>query len=312
MRCILLLLVLMSTLTAVPGSLPAQQKADSSGTISGVASDIAASVAEAKPEWSFSIGRFIWSLIVLVLAYFVIKYLTRLLERIAERWSNLRLTIKGFIPVIRILGWTLALYIIIVEVLVTPVATVVAFTASAGIAIGFASQDILKNIFGGITILFDRPFQVGDKIQVGDHYGEVVSIGLRTVRVQTPDDSLVSIPNSEIVSQSVSNANTGESNCQVVAEFFLPPDIDLVQARNLARQSAVVSRYAYLAKPVAVVVKNEVHEGRSLIKLRLKAYVIDIRFEFPFMSEMTETFIRELMRRGLVTPEQLSWISPRH
>ncbi|MCB0314052.1 MAG: mechanosensitive ion channel, partial [Calditrichaeota bacterium] len=53
-------------------------------------------------------------------------------------------------------------------------------------AIGFAAQDILKNIFGGLMLLLDRPFQVGDKIEAGGHYGEVVQIGLRTVRIVTP------------------------------------------------------------------------------------------------------------------------------
>ncbi|MBZ0265280.1 mechanosensitive ion channel family protein, partial [bacterium] len=176
---------------------------------------------------------------------------------------------------------------------------------SAGIAIGFASQDILKNIFGGIIILFDRPFQVGDKIQVGSHYGEVIHIGLRTVRIVTADDSVISIPNGEVVNQAVSNANSGESNCQVVAEFYLPSHLDTSTLRAIAIRSAQVSRYAFLNKPVAVVIKNEIHEGRSLLKLRLKAYVLDIRYEFAFQSELTERFMDELFRRELIVREDM-------
>ena len=52
--------------------------------------------------------------------------------------------------------------------------------------------------------------------------GEVTAIGLRSVRLVTPDDSLVSVPNSDIVNQAVSNSNSGEFNCQVVAELYLP------------------------------------------------------------------------------------------
>jgi small-conductance mechanosensitive channel len=234
--------------------------------------------------------------------------LTRLLEFVAERRANLRLTIKRLIPTIRILGWTFVIYFIIAAVLSPPIETLIAVTASAGIAIGFASQDILKNIFGGIMILLDRPFQVGDKIEVGSYYGEVTQIGLRTVRIVTPDDSLVSIPNGEIMNQSVSNANTGESNCQVVAELFLPPDIDLVKAKQIAYRAAAVSRYAYLNKPIAIIIKNEVHQGRSLLKMRLKAYVLDIRHEFPLMSEMTEIVLSEFLKHKLVTPEQLALI----
>lgn len=266
------------------------------------------SIQESRPEWSINFGKILWSLVIFVLGYFVIKYLTLLFERLAERWTNIRLTIKRLIPIFRIVGWSLVSYIIIADVLAPPIATLLAVTASAGIAIGFASQDILKNIFGGIMILFDRPFQVGDKIEVGKHYGEVVSIGLRTVRIVTPDDSLVAIPNSEIVNQSVSNVNSGESNCQVVAEFYLPPNIDMVKAKKIASRAAAVSRYIYLNKPIEVIIKNEVHQGRSLLKMRLKAYVLDIRYEFPFASEMTEIVMHEYLKQKLVRAEDLALI----
>ena len=252
-----------------------------------------------QPQWTISKNKVVWAIIVALLGWTVIRYLSRLLERLGERWIKFRHTIKGLVPILRILGWVVILYIIIVDLLAPPIATLVAVTASAGIAVGFASQDILKNIFGGIMILFDRPFQVGDKIQVGNHYGEVVGIGLRTVRIVSPDDSLVSIPNSEIVNTSVSNANSGEHYCQVVSEIYLQPDVDMVEVRNLAYEAAAVSQYLYLNKPIVVVVKNEMHLGQSLVKLRLKAYVLDIRYEFAFASEMTEALLGSLRKDQL-------------
>ena len=269
----------------------------------GDGQEIAQSIQEAQPEWSITIGKVFWAVIVFLIGFLLIKYITRLLEVLGERWSRFRLSIKGFVPIIRILGWTFVIYLIVADIFAPPIATLVALTASAGIAVGFASQDILKNIFGGIMILFDRPFQVGDKIEVGKYYGEVISIGLRTVRITTPDDSRVAIPNSEIVNQSVSNANVGESNCQVVAEFFLPIDVDIDQVKKIAQRAARVSRYIYLNKPVAVIVKNEIHQGRSMLKVRLKAYVLDIRYEFPFASEMTETVLSELLRLKMIEPD---------
>lgn len=260
-------------------------------------------------KWELTAGKLLWSIIVFLIALLVIKYFSRLVERIGEKWTKFRWTIKGIIPVIRIFGWTIVIYFIIAAILHPPIQTLIAVTASAGIAIGFAAQDILKNIFGGIMIIFDRPFQVGDKIQVGNYYGEVVNIGLRTVRIVTPDDSLVSIPNSEIVNQSVANANTGESNCQVIAEFYLPPHIDISKTKHIAYRTAAVSRYVYLNKPIVVIFKNEIHEGRSLLKMLLKSYVLDIRYEFPFKSEMTETVISELLKEKIVSAEQLSLIN---
>lgn len=285
---------------------------DTSGGVASISEKAASALKEtiekAEPEWSLNFGKILWSLIIFVLGYIVIRYLTALLERLAERWTNLRLAIKRLIPIFRITVWSLVLYVIIADVLAPPIATLVAVTASAGIAVGFASQDILKNIFGGIMILFDRPFQVGDKIEIGKHYGEVVSIGLRTVRIVTADDSLVAIPNSEIVNQSVSNANSGASNCQVVAEFYLPANIDLVKAKRIAYRAAATSRYIFLNKPIAIIIKNEVHQGRSLLKMRLKAYVLDIRYEFAFASEMTEIVMQEFLKQKVVSPHELALI----
>ena len=198
-------------------------------------------------------------------------------------------------------------YIIIVGVLAPPIETIVAVTASAGIALGFAAQDILKNIFGGIMILFDHPFQVGDKIQIGKFYGEVIQIGLRSVRIVTADDSVVSIPNSYIVNQSVSNSNSGEFNCQVVSEIYLPSNVDIVELKKIVKRAAAVSRYIYLNKPIAVVIKNELSEGRSLLKVRLKAYVLDLRYEFPFMSEMTEIVVSELFKKEMITKDEMNF-----
>ncbi|MBF0353162.1 MAG: mechanosensitive ion channel [SAR324 cluster bacterium] len=263
---------------------------------------------DTKPqiEWSLTFGRVTWSILFLGMAYYAIKYTTRLLEASAEKWPNARLALKRWVPVIRVMGWIFCIYLIIAGVLAPPIETILTMTASAGIALGFASQDILKNVFGGIMILMDRPFFSGDKIQVGNHYGEVTQIGLRTVRIVTADDSVVSIPNGDIVNQPVSNSNSGESNCQVVAEFYLPPDIDFTRVKRMAYRAAVTSRYAYLNKPVYIVFKNEMYERRSMIKMRLKAYVLDIRYEVAFASEMTEIVMFELRRQNLVSTEQLS------
>ena len=261
-----------------------------------------------KPQFTLTFGKIVWSFIVLLIALYAIRWVTSILEAVAERWPNLRLTIKRMIPGIRILSWTVVIFEIIVVILAPPIETIIAFTASAGIAIGFASQDILKNIFGGVMILLDRPFQVGDKIEASGHYGEVAQIGLRTVRIVTPDDNLVSIPNGDIMNQAVSNANAGEPNCQVVAEFYLPVDINIERTRDIAYLAAATSPYIFLNKPIAVIFKNEIHEGNSLLKMRLKAYVLDIRYEFPFMSNMTENVMQQLLSEKLVTPDQLHFI----
>jgi small-conductance mechanosensitive channel len=258
------------------------------------------------PIWKFfSAGKIIWALIFIILGYLLIRFVISVLERFAEKFTNQRITIKGIIPIVKIFGWISIIVLIIVGIFQPPAATLIAVSASLGIAVGFASQDIIKNIFGGVIILLDRPFSVGDKIEVGSHYGEVVEIGLRSIRIVTADDSLVSIPNGELMNQSVSNSNTGEANCQVVAEIYLPITVDTKRVRQIANESAQVSKYIYLNKPIFVLFFNEVKEGRSYLKMRLKAYVVDIRYEFAFKSDMTEIVIKQLLEEKIIDPKDL-------
>lgn len=246
-----------------------------------------------------SFGDIFWSLIILLSTYFVIRAMVTIIERFAEKSTNYRITLKSLSPFVRIIGWTVAVIWIVEGVFELSNDKLFAFVASAGLAIGFASQDILKNIFGGIMILFDKPFQVGDKIEVGEIYGEVKEIGLRSTRIITKDDSLVSVPNAEVVNTAVSNSNAGEPNCQVVAEIYLPIDTDTNTARLIATEAAQISRYIYLNKPIVVLFFNEVKMDRSYLKMRVKAYVSDIRNEFAFKSDMTEIIMKEFLKEGI-------------
>jgi MscS family membrane protein len=74
-----------------------------------------------------------------------------------------------------------------------------------GIAFALAAQDTVKNFFGSVTVLIDRPFQVGDWIVVGDVDGTVESVGFRSTRVRTFYNSLITLPNANLISASVDN-----------------------------------------------------------------------------------------------------------
>lgn len=247
-----------------------------------------------------SFRKLFFSTLILVLAWFANRLGTTVLDNVADRFASHRLFIKRLLPVVRILIWTFALYIVIAGILSPPIETIIAISASIGIAVGFASQDILKNIFGGIMIILDRPFQVGDKIQVGEHYGEVKNIGLRSSQIETPDDSMVSIPNGELMNRAVSNTNSSALDCQVVTEILLPATVDVALAKDLARKAVISSPYLYLNKPVAIIVLNEMQNRVFLVRLRVKAYVLDIRYEFLFKSDVTERILSEYVQRGLL------------
>lgn len=245
--------------------------------------------------------RTAWALLVVVFFYFVVKGSVWVLETLAERNAARRLFFKKLVPIVRLLVWAIAIYYVIGGVYQINQQQLVAASAALGVAIGFAAQDVLKNIFGGVIIIFDQPFQVGDKIDVGGTYGEVVSIGLRSTRIVTPDDNLVSVPNAQVVDGQVSNANAGALDCQVVTHLYLPGWVDPAEAKSIAYAAAANSKYVYLDKPIVVNVKDEFKET-FLTHLIVKAYVLDTRYENALVSDVTETAKAEFIKHGLLIP----------
>lgn len=254
----------------------------------------------------FSLSKILWTLLFFVITYIFITLFTKLLEFFAEKSARARIPIKGFIPILRIALWTLFIIAIMKIVYDPPKEMLLTTLASVAIAVGFATQDLLKNIFGGIMLLFDRPFKVGDKIRVGENYGEVINIGLRATRIVTSYDSMVVVPNMELMNTSVSNSNFGELYCQVVAKVILPIDAPMDKIRKIAIEAAQVSRYIYLNKPIEVLFANKIYQNKSFLDMELKAYVMDIRYEFEFKSDMTEMVIKEILAQSIVNKDDLN------
>lgn len=245
-----------------------------------------------------------WSLIVLLLVNFTVRGSVWLLDTLAESNASRRLFYKRLVPIVRIILWAFAAYFIVSVIFRVQPQQLFAAAAAIGVAIGFAAQDLLKNLFGGIILVFDQPFQVGDKISVGGTYGEVVSIGLRSTRIVTPDDNLVSVPNAQVVDQQVANANAGELNCQVVTDLYLPGWADEVLAKRIAFGAAASSKYVYLNKPIVTLV-SDVFKETFLTRVRVKAYVLDPRLEFAFQSDVTERAREGFREAGLLEPEHI-------
>jgi MscS family membrane protein len=74
-----------------------------------------------------------------------------------------------------------------------------------GLALALAAKDSVSNIFGAVSILIDQPFNVGDWIIVDGVEGEVVNIGLRTTLIRTSADTMITVPNSNMVNSPVEN-----------------------------------------------------------------------------------------------------------
>jgi MscS family membrane protein len=244
----------------------------------------------------FTAGRLSAVLLVLASAWLVIRYTGRLLDALATHSSRARFFVKWLEPVLRITLWFVAIFISF-DVLAPTRETFFAAIGSLAIAIGLGAQDLIKNLVGGLVVLADRPYQLGDRVRIGNAYGEIDHIGLRSTKLTTPEDTRVTIPNASVMSDQVYNANSGVPDCQVVTDLFLPCDADADEALRIGYEAAYTSPFVYLEKPVVVLVSHG-FDRRPYLRLRVKAYVFDHRYEPRMQSDITARVQEQLRRNG--------------
>lgn len=139
-------------------------------------------------------------------AYRLVDVLSAVLEARAARTHNkfddllvplVRKSLKVFVAAFGL--------VFVADTLDVEVSSLLAGLGLGGLAVALAAQDAVKNLFGSLMILVDRPFSVGDWVVVGDHEGIVEDVGFRSIRIRTFYNSLVTLPNSNLISSSVDN-----------------------------------------------------------------------------------------------------------
>ncbi|WP_294504274.1 mechanosensitive ion channel family protein [uncultured Victivallis sp.] len=117
------------------------------------------------------------------------------------------------------------------------ITTLLAGAGVVGLAVAFASRETLSNFFGTLVIILDRPFRIGDRVQIGDVNGLVQSVGMRSTRVITANESVFSIPNSRIAEQPIENiSNRG------VIRYTLVLGLDYATSAEQLQQAMTILR----------------------------------------------------------------------
>lgn len=251
----------------------------------------------------------VWDRIPLVLALLVVAWvverlLAGFLDNLGEQLTDRRLTLKKLKAIARFFIYLTAALLAASTTLRLESQVLLALTGTIGVAVGFAFKDLLASVMAGIILLVDAPFQVGDRVAFGGYYGEVTEIGLRSVRLVTLDDNLVTIPNNAFLSESVASANAGELDCMVVIPFYIAAGEDFDLASRLIAEATATSGFVYLNKPLVVLVSDEFLGERFVTVIRVKAYVLDARYEKSFASDVTRRVKRALRRASIRTPDQ--------
>ncbi|MGH7557394.1 MAG: mechanosensitive ion channel family protein [Gemmatimonadota bacterium] len=168
----------------------------------------------------------------------------------------------------------------------------------AGLALGFAAQDTLANFIAGMTILWDRPFRVGDRVEVDGEFGQVKRITLRSTRIHTNQNIVVIIPNQNVVNNKIIN-HTMQATTRVDVPFGIAYEDDIDAAR-VAVLALTEGDERIRTRPAPDVVVTEMAE--SSVDLRLRFWLKNPHEEVPIEYEYTERIKKALDEARIEIP----------
>ena len=130
-------------------------------------------------------------------------HLMRFASRTASKVDDMLVPLVG--RSVRITVLVLVVLDVVQTLSTKPITSILAGLGVGGLAIALAGQDTIKNFFGSLVIVADKPFEIGDRVIIDGHDGPVESVGFRSTKVRTLDGHVVTVPNSEIVNKTIRN-----------------------------------------------------------------------------------------------------------
>jgi small-conductance mechanosensitive channel len=176
---------------------------------------------------------------------------------------------------------------------------------AVALGLGLGLRDLGASLVASFWILLDRPFQVGDRVRFGADSGEVVVIGVRSVRLRTAADEIVTIPSHRFLGDAVQCETPGTVHAAVTLELAVGVDQDVARARQIVHEAALTSRFLYPHRPVEVLVEQVLEGGLSAARLRLRAHVLDPRHRESFASDVHQRALAAFRESGILPPAVL-------
>ena len=172
-------------------------------------------------------------------------------------------------------------------------------------AIGFAAKDTLSNLIAGVLLIIDRPFEVGDRIEVWNApsgsatWGDVIDIGLRATKIKTTDNIIIIIPNNEIMLRDIINYTIISEQIRVRINIGIAYDANLQKAKDIILRVAAATEWVSDEPPPKVVVRNF---GESSVDLQLRVWIHDARQRMNTISYITDSVKEAFDAEGIEIP----------
>ena len=237
--------------------------------------------------------RGLQSLAAFLLLYVIYRALYLTLEQALERSDNIEPGLQSLLlKTFRVVAFFF-IGTVVLDQLGVNVAVLIGGLGIAGIVAGFAARDSLENFIAGVTVLVDKPFRVGDYVEIDDQYGQVDEITLRSTRLRTVRNRIMVLPNTEMITKKVMNHTKRN-----VLRVDIPFGIAYKEYPDEAREVLLPlfkDDDRVLSEPSPSVVVTEMDD--SSVNMALRFYIRDPGQEVPLRWDYTEK-VRETLREA--------------
>ncbi len=236
-------------------------------------------------DFQLSLMGFVYAVIVLLVIHTVAVITKELLRSRILKDRKLEIGVKD--SIIRITGyvlWGIGVLIALRVMGISGTSLTVVFGA-LGIGLGFGLQNIFNNFLSGIILLFERPIQVGDIVEIGGIWGTVREINVRSTQVRTFDNADLIIPNADFISQSLTNWSFRDARVRRTLAVGVAYGSDIELVRRLLIEVAY-KHPRILRRPHPEVLFSDFGESALIFKLRFWVHIdwfliveTDVRFD---------------------------------
>jgi MscS family membrane protein len=170
-----------------------------------------------------------------------------------------------------------------------------------GLALSLAAQDTLSDFINGFLIMFDRPFRVGDRIEIEEinTWGDVVEIGARTTRIRTRDNRMVIVPNSTIGNNQIINYTYPDPTYRVQIEIGIGYDADIDETRHIIEDAVKQVDGVLQDKPVDALF---LEFGDSAMVFRVRWWIHSYTDTRRMFDKVNEAMYKRLSAAGVPMP----------
>ncbi|MEW6294861.1 MAG: mechanosensitive ion channel family protein [Candidatus Diapherotrites archaeon] len=262
--------------------------------------------------------KLILIVIIFIGARIAISLINRFIERslkehkaIDEKLKFDKVTLDTIKKIVRYFVYFIA-FIMILGQFGLNITTLIAVLGIGGIAIAFGAQETIANILAGFVLILDKPFRVGDSItlaedrdKTGDiieleRSGQVIDIGLRSTRIKTSGNVLVSIPNSEFSKREIWNYTRQDKTFKIFMPISISYESDYGKAKKILIEKA--KKHSEVLKNLDAPEVIHMGFGEYSINMVLSAWIKDAEKRFYVRSDLFESIKEEFDKEGIEIP----------